>query len=153
MRITKDQRRVLKHLLTAFPRLRTVVDSHKRVVVGVTEADCSGAQPRAPGSCALAKAACRVLHATGAFIGISYSYIIKDTKAIRFKTSETVAREITSFDRHRDFAPGMYALSKVSESNSLGQERRTRPDNGGTHPRFGQHRVVHSRTARVREVR
>jgi hypothetical protein len=43
---------------------------------------------------------------------------------VRYKTSVAVGREITSFDRHHEFATGNdYLLSNVPPSSRLGRPR------------------------------
>lgn len=136
-----------------FPQVEEVVDSKKSVEVVVEQADCTQGVKGEPTECALARAAKREFAADGMVIGMSYSYIIKGTVAYRFVTSNAVGREITSFDRHQDFAPGTYILGKVSPSNRLGmgaERDRERRLAGGGH---SQRRIVHKRTARVRSLR
>lgn len=138
-----------------FPNVKTVVDSKKSVTVTVEQADCAVGQKGEPTECALAKAAQREFAADGIIIGMAYSYIIKGDVAHRFATSNAVGREITSFDRHADFAPGTYVLGKVSPTSRLGasaernRERREEKKQGGGHD---QTRIVHKRTARVRSL-
>lgn len=138
-----------------FPNVTTVVDSNKSVVVTVEQEDCAAGAKGQPTECALAKAAQREFAADGIVIGMAYSYIIKGEVAHRFATSQAVGREITSFDRHADFAPGTYVLGKVSPSSRLGasaernRERREEKKRGGGHD---QNRIVHKRTARVRSL-
>lgn len=136
-----------RFLRRQFPQVREVFDSRKAVEIEVQAHDAVIGKEKQPTECALARAAKRQYQADGAIIGMNYSYIIKGARAVRFHTPVTVQREITSFDRHRDFAPGRYKLSPVSRSQSLGVERRE-PHSGGR----TEHRVVHKQTARVREV-
>jgi hypothetical protein len=108
--------------------------------------------PRSPKRCALAKACRRMLKVDGASIGVGYSYLVKGAKAIRFATSEAVAREVVSFDRNRDFAPGRYLLSPVSKSARLGGNGQAHGENGNGHSPKHTKRIIHTRTARVREL-
>lgn len=105
-----------------FPDVKTVSDSLQAVSIDVTQRDCKNAKAQEFTECAFAIAACRCHKAKAAYIGIKTSYLVFDGHAIRFHTPVTVQREITSFDRHDDFAPGKgYRLSPVAPSQRLGQ--------------------------------
>jgi hypothetical protein len=54
--------------------------------------------------------------------------LIKGNTAYRYITPESVVREIISFDRHQDFAPGDYGLRSPSKSNSLAGQRNARQE-------------------------
>lgn len=129
-----------------FPQVREVIDATKPVKVVVSAKDNTDGQKNQPTECAMAKAMRREFKADGVIIGLSVSYIIKGTQAIRYKTTDTVAREITSFDRHQDFAPGVYGLSPISPANRTDHPR-GKPS--GTNPA----RMVHKTTARVRTLK
>lgn len=108
--------RIRKH----FPGVNKVVDAKESINVTVTNADVRAANKKDQTGCAMAKACLRRPGVDGAIIQISKSYIIKGDTAIRYTTSEAVAREITSFDRGASFEEGQnYKLSKVSKSNRL----------------------------------
>lgn len=109
-----------------FPNVEHCVDATKPVEVSVNRRDCKEAKRLNPSECALAKAARRELHADGVIIGMSTSYIIRGKQAIRFDTPGSVKREIVSFDRHQDFAPGDYYLTPKSPTGRLGQYNKTR---------------------------
>src|SRR5258707_9381550 len=94
--------RIKKH----FPEVTKVIDARNSIAVHVKKQDVTKGRRNQPGSCALAQACVREFHADGALINIAYSYIITGKLATRYKTSVAVGREITSFDRHHDFAPG-----------------------------------------------
>jgi len=112
-----------------FPNVTSAVDASKPVEVSVSKKDCTDAKKLDPTECALARAAKRELHVDGVIIGMSSSYIIHGTVAIRYHTPESVQREIVSFDRHQDFEPGDYHLVPKSPSNTFGQTRKR--DNRG----------------------
>src|SRR5262245_42057702 len=131
-----------------FPEAEFVVDANKPVNVSVNKKDCADAKELDPTNCALAKAAKRELQADGVIIGISSSYIIKGKQAIRFQTPESVRREIVSFDRHHDFAPGDYYLTPKSPSTKLGTSYRRTPHSSGTSK--NAKRKIHKGSARVR---
>jgi len=134
-----------------FPHVEEVFDAKKAVVISVSEMDSRKATKKDPGNCALARACIRQHIVDGAIIGIGNSYLIKGKKAFRYKTSASVGREITSFDRHHDFAAGTnYLLSKISKCQRLGQKPWTQK----TGPRIGKKpgpRAVH-RTANIRAL-
>jgi len=81
---------------------------------------------------------------------IKKNTLIKGNVATRYVTSQSVSREITSFDRHHDFAAGKdYCLSKIPNGIRLGS-----PNRGGTHTgeKGKRKRVIH-RTAFVRRLK
>ena len=136
----------LKTIRKQFPQVKKVVDARVGITIKVTEKNNSRARKKDPHSCALANACIEKHIADACIIGITTSYLIKGNKATRYKTTNTVGREITSFDRHHDFQPGIYALSPISPANRLGQDtRKKRPS--GSHPK----RMVH-KTANIREL-
>ena len=100
-----------------FPEVTVAFDADEAVEVKVEKRDSKEGVKKDPGNCAMARAIKREYNADGAIIGLSTSYIIRKNKktgitsAIRFATPESVAREITSFDRHQDFEPGEYILT------------------------------------------
>lgn len=148
---TKEHRpgkNVLTRLRKHFPGVKKVVDATESITVSVTKADSDTGRKKDPSNCALAKACVRQ-GADGAVINIGYSYIIHGDTATRYKTSNTVGREITSFDRHQDFAEGRdHLLSKVSPAERLGRKNK-----GGGHTRnkeWHKAHIHHHKTARIR---
>jgi hypothetical protein len=126
-----------------FPTVKKVVDATRPVRLEVTKADNEAGRRHDPSGCALAKACLRQLKADGAIINVSTSYVVKGDTATRYKTSETVAREITSFDRHQDFVPGKdYLLAAVSPSIRLDAPR-NRGAERGPHKASRPHRIIH----------
>ena len=140
----------LRRIQRIFPKVTEITDATAPLLVNVTEADCKGAVKSDPEHCAMAVAVRRQKVADGAIIGVAYSWLIRGTKAIRFRTSETVGREITSFDRHDDFAAGVnYRLGPISPANRLGAGKVHKGShNSHTTPLTQK---VH-RTARIREL-
>lgn len=114
-----------------FPNVELVVDATKPVEVSVNRRDCKEAKKLNPTECALARAARRELKSDGVIIGMGTSYVIRGKQAIRFETPDSVKREIISFDRHQDFAPGDYYLTPKSPTKQLGKNRHNRK--GGNH--------------------
>jgi hypothetical protein len=141
-----------RSLRRLFPNLKDVEDAKEGAVVTVRNRDTQEGKKMRPSECAMARAAVREHLADAAVIGLSYSYLIKGNKATRFKTSEAVAREITSFDRHHDFAPGSYSLQAVPPSSRLGADKRSHGDDHGDQKRHKP--IIHKGgTVRVRSMR
>lgn len=144
---------VLARLRKMFPALEKVVDAKEGVIVSVNEEDSKGGKKKDPKSCALAKACVRSKICDAAVIGIANSYLIKNNIATRYQTSIGVAREITSFDRHQDFASGKdYLLSKVSPGRKLGANRYQTKSGGPRLTKKPETATVHRshRTTRIR---
>lgn len=140
--------RVRKH----FPNVTKVVDSGNSVVVSVKASDVSRGRRNQPGQCALAQACMREFKADGALINIGFSYVVRGDTAVRFKTSNTVSREITSFDRHGDFATGKdYLLCKVPKSGRIGRKRTPQSLKTGPKTASANRPVIH-RTVRIRKA-
>jgi hypothetical protein len=135
-------------LTRLFPQVQRVVHAKKPVNVEVRPRDCAEGKKLMTNECALAKAAKRQFQADGVAIRLSDSYIVKGKTAIRFSTPETVKREIVSFDRHQDFASGIYRLSPAKPSWATPGKFA-----GKKRGKQGKHRpkIIH-RTARVRTV-
>lgn len=133
-----------------FPQVEEVVDATKPIRVSVTKRDSNEGRKKKPNDCALARACRRELKADGAIINVAFSYVIKGKTATRYETSACVAREITSFDRHQDFAPGDdYLLAAVTPCKRLGQDPRR--GRGGSHTPKKTHLAVHKhQTADIR---
>jgi hypothetical protein len=124
-----------------FPQVNAVIDARKPAIVEVTRQDNALAVKRSHRTCALAIAAKRCFHADGVIIGLTTSFIILKTVAIRYKNAGTVSREITSFDRGAGYDEGKYILSPCSPSAALGTKRaydsvRHAKDGSGRKPRF-----------------
>src|SRR5437764_848305 len=141
---------VLTKIQKQFPAVLKVIDSDESISISVTEKDTSSARKKDPSSCAMAKACCRQEKLDGAIIGLSYSYLIKGALAVRFRTPNTVQREITSFDRHHDFATGAnYRLSRVCDSQKLGHQWGRKSTRKGTKASSLQYTHTHF-TANIR---
>lgn len=106
------------------PNVRRVVDAKRSIEVTVTAEDCRSAKKGEPSQCAMARAFSREFD--GAVISKAVSYLVKGKTAYRYITPQSVVREIVSFDRHQDFAPGDYGLRSPSESNSLAGQKKAR---------------------------
>lgn len=132
-----------------FPQVKYVKDADNAVEVHVKKTDCNSATQLDPMECALAKAAKREYHADAAVIGLASSYIIKGDTAIRYDTGQRIAREIVSFDRHADFAPGVYTLVPKTATKRFGASKQKNNSNGGENKTAK--RKIH-RTAKVRDL-
>jgi|SRR4030095_4508853 len=119
-----------RSLRKLFPNVKYAIDATSPIEVSVDAKDCDGAKKLDPTNCALARAARREYKADGVIIGISSSYIIKGDKATRFATPERVQREIVSFDRHHDFAPGEYTLVPKAPTAKFGSHPRPNREGG-----------------------
>jgi hypothetical protein len=143
---------VVSRVRKYFPNVTQVVDATDSITVSVQKSDVKSGRRNQPGSCALAQACVREYKADGALINIGFSYIIKGETATRYKTSVSVGREITSFDRHHDFATGNdYMLSKVSPASRLDRKRPGHSGPKGNHLTTAPKPTVH-RTVRIRKA-
>lgn len=135
-----------------FPNVKFAVDADRAIEVLVEAKDCKDAESLNPSECALARAAKRELHADGVIIGLGASYVIKGDKAVRYHTPASVQREIVSFDRSHDFAPGTYHLPPKSPTVRFGVEKQRKDSrkNHGNGSKVAK-RKVH-RSARVRTL-
>lgn len=132
-----------------FPNVARVRDSKRSIVVRVKPEDAIKGKRKDPADCALAKACVRENIADAAIIGLAYSYLIRHNVATRYQTSQGVAREVVSFDRHQDFQPGTdYRLSAVSKFNRLGHK--PQGDKTGPHKTKKPGPIAVHRTANVR---
>lgn len=141
-----------------FPDVKTVSDSQQAIRIDVTRNDTRRAVPHDHTKCAFARASQRCWNADGACIGYETSYVVFGSHAIRFKTPESVAREIPSFDRHGDFAVGIYRLSPIPPCRRIGRPRGTSTKLKGpkkknreakvvkTGDEIGNHRTVRARS-------
>lgn len=150
MRKNNVSRRIPRCVRAAFPEVTRVVDATVPVEVNVTGRDCGKGKKGDPSSCALARACKRELLAEGAIIGINTSYLISGKRAVRFQTGAGIAREIVSFDRSGDFAPGEYRLMPHKPSSRLGVDNR-RSHTGGKEDGSHSKRRLHF-TPRVRSL-
>lgn len=90
------------------PNVTRVVDATRDAHIEVTRGDCKGAKKGSPNSCAMARAFEREYD--GAVVSLSVAYLIKGSKATRYRVPNSVSREIVSFDRAKEFSPGEYHL-------------------------------------------
>lgn len=103
------------------PDVEKVVDGLKNIRITVDEKDQKNSDPLSPNHCALAKACLR--NYDGAIIGMHVAYMIKGKIATRYMVPTSVAREIVTFDRHKDFSSGIYQLGAPWPTRKLGSGR------------------------------
>lgn len=128
-----------------FPQVTKVRDSATPIKITVRASDEQRGHKLDASSCALARACRRQEKADGVIIRLRKAYIIKGNTAVRYCTTESIRREIVSFDRHGNFAPGVYVLSAVPQTQRLGvRPGRPRGSNNknGKHSKFAVHRHV-----------
>lgn len=107
-----------------YPSVTRIVDARKNATFQVTERDSRRSNPLAPDACALAEV-CKKTY-DGAIISMSTAYLIKGNTATRYEVPVRIARELVSFDRHHDFAPGEYTLKAPAPSFRIGSDKRKR---------------------------
>ncbi len=140
----------LHQIRKQFPSVTKVRDSKRTIEVSVIPEDSVKGRKKDPQTCALARACVRANVADAAIIGLAFSWLIKGNTATRYKTSVGVGREITSFDRHHDFAVGRdYKLSKVSKSNRLGKVYKPAPRSPHATSRPATQKYHHTANVRI----
>lgn len=145
MKVRQTNYKALKMVKSFFPLVQKVVDADKGVVVEVTKADVAKADIRQHKTCALAVSCQRSFHAEGVIIGLTTAYIIRGNTAYRFKLTDTISREITSFDRGAGYDEGEYLLAPASPAARLGAAHR-----GGRRSGTGTKRAFRHYTKNVR---
>lgn len=140
----------LKIVQKYYPEVTKVIEAKKDATIEVTEADCKGARKKSPNSCALARAYSREYD--GAIVSLSTAYLIKDGVATRYQVPQAISRELVSFDRHHDFAPGEYKLKRPSKSFKLRPrgDRPLKPERHNT--TYQQNKPRNHKTAGIRAL-
>ena len=143
---------IVKHF---YPSVNKVRDADEPVTVEVTEKDEKGSKRKEHADCAFAVACKREFDLQGVIIAKSTAYMVKQRVAIRYKVPQSVSREIVSFDRGADFAPGTYKLVPYAKATRLGESHGIPPGgtgahNDNAHKRF-RHLTVGVRTSLGRE--
>ena len=122
-----------------------VVDADAAMMLQITPNDVKGASKKNPATCAAARAGQREL-GKDVRVFLTRTYVKEKNHWIRFKTPESVSREIISFDRGSAFDPGEYHFVPLSPSQRLGGYR------GPSTPKTGKHKPrPHHATGHVRE--
>lgn len=148
----KNKKQIPRRIQRHFPKVTEVRDATESIVVSVEEQDVKTGKRKSPEQCALAKACVRKNIADAAMIGISAVWLIKGNTATRYKATVGVAREITSFDRHQDFAAGKdYVLGKISPTHRLDYRRRLKPSGktASREPVIKRHKTINVRKLRT----
>ncbi len=151
MTIATDQRapRLVATLRRYFPQVNRVADGNKPIKITVQNRDLKKALKKKHDACVMARACERQIpNCDGALIQQSRAYIIKGNLAIRYSVPSSVMREVTSFDRHKDFRVGEYHLAPVNPNARLAADGRKRK--GGGTGRTAKKRFVVHRTEGVR---
>jgi hypothetical protein len=141
----------LKKIHKYFPKITSIEDASKPVVVEVTPNDVATSNVRDPAMCAFAKACYNKFNADGVIIGLSTSYVIIGERAIRYRNTQGLIREIVSFDRKAGFEAGTYMISPHSPASRLGlyKGRETHPRSNGKDRRQFKHFTTNVRVLGV----
>ncbi len=119
-----------------YPNVATVTDAKKETTIEVTKRDCQSKAVKNHSECALATACKRAMDLDGVVIAIRVAYLIKGNEAVRFGLGESIAREVTAFDRQGNFEPGEYTLLKpthrIGDPASSGARKFKRGKSGRT---------------------
>ena len=147
---------VLRIVNRHFPKVTKVIDAKENLKIEVTSQDEKTSKRRNLNECAMAVACKRAYKADGVILARSTAYLVKDTLAVRFKIPVSVAREITSFDRGAQFAPGIYHLSRPAPSFLLTAKTKDNLERGGKGGNTGKSRglrkIAIHRTTGIRAV-
>ncbi len=122
---------VLSIVRRHFPNVNKVQDATKNLTIDVTSSDEKKSKRRNMNECAMAVACKRAYQADGVILSRKIAYLIKYDLAVRFLIPESVAREITSFDRGAGFSPGIYHLHRPPKGVTLEYKkahRKSTPD-------------------------
>lgn len=134
-----------------YPSVTTVVDATEHMKVKVTKRDCESRAVKNHQECALAIACKRSLQVNGVIIAIRAAYLVDGKKAYRYGLGESIAREVTAFDRNGRFEPGEYQLLKPS--HRIGDQRssgsRTYTKSNGKGKGKGKYRHI---TTDIRDI-
>lgn len=142
----------LNRLQKIFPQVKQVKDSTETIMINVTPSDTKSGRKKDSNNCALVKACIREKIADHAIIGIKSSWLIKGKIATRYLTSVAVGREITSFDRHQDFAEGEdYKLCRVPPHSRMDAPRK-RGNKTGPHINKARPLKIHH-TSNIRTLK
>lgn len=97
-----------------------IIDAIMPISFKVTNRDIKRGGLQQPDSCAMALACKREYHYKDVRIHIHYSYILEKDHWVRYRTPNSVAREIVVFDRGGTFDPGEYTLLVPYKSDRIG---------------------------------
>ena len=148
MSIFTEQRapKLITTLRRYFPSVDRVADGTEAIKITVLKRDLTKALKKKHQACVMARACERQIpKCDGALIQRSRAYIIKGDLAVRYIVPHSVGREITSFDRHKDFRLGEYHLAAMSKSQTLGKVRNRdkHRKRGADHDKIKKRLVLH----------
>jgi hypothetical protein len=112
--------RALSIVQAYFPNVTSVADATKNLRVRVSKQDNQSAKVKNHKACAMAVATKRQEHADGVIVSMSSAYVVKGTKAVRYRLPQSVTREVVSFDRKAGFDPGDYHMASPDPSHKIG---------------------------------
>jgi hypothetical protein len=127
---------------------KKVVDATRKLKINITKADTVKGANKNPGSCAAARACCRLPKVLSARVHLGRVYIEQKDKWLRFQTSEALRSEVIAFDRGGSFAPGQYQLRPLSPSGREETRKKrwarteTNRNKYGSSPTKGPRRVL-----------
>lgn len=140
----------LSNVQKFFPKVTRLRDADSNITIEVTRQDDKVSRRMDHAGCALAVACKRKFHADGVIISRTMAYMVKGDEAIRFDVPERATREIISFDRGGEFAPGEYHLNKPHYK--LGERHGGDPGEGVKTHSGNLHKRFHHLTADIRTV-
>lgn len=151
--------RILSYMLKKHPNVAFAYDALEPVQITLSDSDIKNGIAKNNTKCAFSNAACRMLKADDAYVGIRMACLKFGNKLVRFKIPESVSREIVCFDRHRDCdaAHKSYRFSAVTGDRALGRPYRESAEKNGNStakkPRKGQfldrHMTKHIRKSKL----
>lgn len=130
--------KALKVVQRFYPGVVRVSDADSDQEIEVTQRDATIAHRKDHMTCGLA-VACKRLFDVKPIISISTCYLVRGVEALRYMTTSSIQREIVSFDRGNQFAPGLYILKKPRGGQRLGSHRASGPKkrkNRGKSPKY-----------------
>lgn len=127
-----------------------VEDADESLILDVRPEDIRGSTKLDPHNCAAARSIKRVCRASDAIVMRGTTYVNRGNKKsphwIRYQTPNSIAREITAFDRGAQFEAGVYNFRPFAPSNRLGAKKTKKHD--GKYKRAAPRHI----TAKIREA-
>lgn len=112
----------------------TLVDSKKDLVVTVTQKDISKGVRKNPKCCAFSRAVRRENQKVGrAFVFMSSAYLEIGKQLVRVIVPQSVQKELVSYDRGGDMAPGEFTFKAPAGSQTLEAGRARSAKRPGRH--------------------
>lgn len=105
------------------PQVRSIKDATGPITVEVTPNDVKESKVKSHRACALAVACQRKLKLDGIVVSRAMAYLVKGTRAVRYKLPESAIREVIAFDRGGSFDIGNYTLQEPPEYLRLGAKK------------------------------